>query len=298
MVGAVLYLGTTFVLLDPSALTLPKGKPAGAPDPAAEENALASTPWDFSAPEVDGLISELKEQKAALAAREKELNEWQARILAEKAELTTVTQQVFRLQAEFNQIVAYVGQQEAGNLKKLARTYAVMPPDDAARILQERDDSWIVRVLMFMSEEETAKLLAALARPGPENAKRAALLSERLRLSVQAPPEGKKTSAVAPAKTTAGSPVQELAAVNGSPQPGAAVDFRKLARGYAVMPAGQAVTILKQLQDEQVAAILAEFTEEETAPFLVELAKPDQAGPQRAARVHELLLQKLNSGNS
>lgn len=300
IVGAVLYLGTTFVLLDPSSLKLPQGPRTDTPHPDAAENVLASTPWDFSAPEVDGLINELKEQKAKLSAREKELGEWQARILAEKAELTTVTQEVYRLQTEFNQVVTYVSQQEAGNLKKLARTYAAMAPEDAARILQERDDGWIVRVLMYMSDEETAKLLAALARPGPESAKRAALLSERLRLSVQAPPPGKPTSAVKPAKAgaVAASPVQELAQFNGTDQPGLAPDFRKLARGYAAMPAGQSVTILKQLQDEQMAAILAEFTEEETAPFLVELAKPSQAGPQRAARVHELLLQKLNAGNS
>jgi flagellar motility protein MotE (MotC chaperone) len=299
VVGSLLYLGTTFMLLDPSALTLPKLMPTGTGETVEEESALASTPWDFSAPEVDGLINELKDQKAKLAVREKELDEWQARIQAEQTELTTVTQQVHRLQTEFNQIVTYVGQQEAGNLKKLARTYAAMTPADAARILQERDDGWIVRVLMFLSEEETAKLLAALAQPGPENARRAALLSERLRLSVEAPPEGKKSSAVAPPKANAAaSPMQELANLNGSPQPGTPADFRKLARSYAVMPAGQAVTILKQLQDEQMAAILAEFTEEETAPFLVELAKPSQAGPQRAARVHGLLLQKLNASNS
>ncbi len=298
VVGALAYLGTTFVLLDPSALKLPHARAAGS-DPEAEAHVLASTPWDFSAPELDGLINELKEQQAKLAEREKELGEWQARILAERAELTTVTQQVARLQAEFNQIVTYVSQQEAGNLKKLARTYAAMTPDDAARILQERDDAWIVRVLMFMSDEETAKLLAALARPGPANAKRAALLTERLRLSVEAPAPGKSTSGVTPVKSgAASSPMQELARINGSPQPGTPADFRKLARSYAVMPAGQAVTILKQLQDEQMAAILAEFTEEETAPFLAELAKTGQAGPQRAARVHELLLQRLNAGNS
>lgn len=297
IMGALLYLGTTAMLLDPASLKLPVIRAVAEVDPDAPPNPLAGTPWDFNTPEMDGLINELREQKATLAAREKELNEWQARILAEKAELTTVTQEVFRLQTEFNQVVTYVGQQEAGNLKKLARTYAAMAPEDGARILQERDDGWIVRVLMFMSEEETAKLLAALARPGPEQAKRAAQLSERLRLSVEAPPAGKNSSAVKPAPT-AGTPMQELARLNGSTAPGSPADFRKLARGYASMPAAQSVTILKQLQDEQVAAILAEFTEEETAPFLVELAKPGQAGPQRAARVHELLLLKLNAGNS
>jgi hypothetical protein len=123
-----------------------------------------------------------------------------------------------------------------------------------------------------------------------------------LRLSVQAPPAGKKTSA-APTRRTgtvgaAGSPAHELASLNGSTLPGQSGDFRKLARGYAALPPTEAVKILKQLQDEQMAAVLAEFTDEETAPILVELAKPGQGGPQRAARVHDLLLQKLNAGNS
>ncbi len=300
IVGALLYLGTTFVLLDPQALKFPTAAPVAAPEPDQEASPLASTQWDFSAPEVDRLIREVKDEKLRLATRETQLNELAARIAAERAELVTVTQEVHRLQTEFNKVVTYVTQQEADIQRRQAKVFSAMSPEDAARVLQEMPDDRIVRLLMFMKEEELAKILATLAKPGPENARRAALLSERLRLSVQAPAAGKKTSATTPAKATGAgaSPVQELAAINQSGQPGKPADFQKLARGYAVLPAKQAVNILKQLQDEQMAAILAEFTDEETGPFLVELAKPSQAGPQRAARVHELLLQKLNAGSS
>jgi flagellar motility protein MotE (MotC chaperone) len=296
IVGSLLYLGTTFVLLDPASLKVPARTGAGqAADP--QPSPLASTPWDFSAPELDQLVAELKAEKARLAAWNQELQEYAARIAVERAELAAVTQEVHRLQTEFNQVVTYVTQQEGEILRRQARVFAAMTPDDAVRVLQEMPDDRIIRLLMFMSEEEMAKLLAALAKPGPENAKRTALLSERLRLSVEAPPAGRKTSAAQP-KGAAAAPFQALAGINGSAQPGAPADFRKLARSYAVMPAAQSVGILKQLQDEQMAAVLAEFTEEETTSFLVELSKPGQGGPQRVARVQALLLQKLSAGNT
>lgn len=296
IVGSLLYLGTTFVLLDPAALKVPARTGAGN-DADQEPNPLVSTPWDFSAPELDQLVNELKAEKTRLAAWNQELQEYSARIAVERAELAAVTQEVHRLQTEFNQVVTYVTQQEGEILRRQAKVFAAMTPDDAVRVFQEMPDDRVIRLLMFMSEEEMARILAALARPGPENAKRAALLSERLRLSVEAPPAGKKTSAAQP-KGGAAPPFQALAAINGSAQPGEPVDFRKLARSYATMTAAQSVGILKQLQDEPMAAVLAEFTEEETTSFLVELAKPEQGGPQRAARVQALLVQKLIAGKT
>lgn len=300
LLGTLLYLGTTYFLLDPTSLKIP-ARAATTEDEAAVENALTGTPWDFTSPELDRMIRELKEQKEKLAARETELNEYAARLAAERAELNNVTQQVYQLQTDFNRVVTYVSQKEAETLKRQAKVFATMTPSDAARVLSEMTDDQIVRLLMFMSEEEMANILAVLAKPGPENAKRAAELSERLRLSVEAPAAGKSPPAAKPtakAATSAASPVQELARLNRSADPGQPADFKKLARGYAALPPAQAVSILKTLQDEQMAAILAEFTEEQTAPFLVELAKTNPGGPQRAARVHELLLQKLNSGHS
>lgn len=289
VLGCMLYLGTSFALFDTSHI---KVRTAPQDHDGQEDNPLKSTPWDFNVPEVDLMIRDLQAEKERLAAREADLEALAARIEAERRELTTVTQQVGQLQAEFNRIVTYVKEQEQANQRKLARTYAAMAPEDAGIILLEMDDDRIVRLLMFMSEEEMAKILAVFARSTPENARRAALLSERLRLSVKAPPANNQSS-TAPARAgPVRSPLEELAALNGSVVPAIEGDFRKLARGYAGLSPQQAVGILKNLQDEQMAAILAEFTDEETAPILVELARPEQAGPQRAARVAELLLQR------
>lgn len=292
VLGCILYVATSLLLVDTSAIKVPR---ATAHDTSAyDENPLKSTPWDFNVPEVDLMIRDLKAEKQRLAAREAELDALAARVAAERRELTTVTQQVGELQLEFNRVVTYVREQEQANQRKLARTYAVMSPEDASRILQEMDDDRIVRLLMFMSEEEMAKILAVFGRATPENARRAALLSERLRLSVKAPPANPQSS-VAPPPGPVLPALDELLALNGSLQPSSQGDFRKLARGYAGLAPQQAVEMLRTLQDEQMAAVLAEFTEEETAPILAELAKPAQAGPQRAARVAELLLQSSPS---
>lgn len=292
-----MYVVATAVLLNPSKLTFPKPPAAHGEVSAEEYTALKNTPWDFNIPDMDRLIKELHEEKERLNRRSKELDDLYARIQTERAELTTVTQQVFQLQAEFNQVVTYVKEQEAANQKKLAKTYAAMAPEDAALIMKQMDDDRIVRMLMFMNEEETAKILSVLAKPGPEDARRAAMLSERLRLSVKAPAGGNQSKA-APGRGPVESPLQQLVRINQVNDAASPADFQKMARTYAALPPQQAVNILKQLQDEQMAGILAHFTEEETAPILVELSKPDHGGPQRAAHVAELLLKQLNLSTS
>ncbi|GEM_PF-332119 len=296
IVGTLLYLITTMVLLNPAKLHIPKlhGSQDGDGEPE-EYNPLKSTPWDFNTPEIDHMIMELKAEKKRLAGREKELNEMSARIQNERTELQTITQEVSQLQYEFNQVVIYVKEQEVANQKKLAKTYASMTPEDAALIMKQMDDGRVVRLLMFMNEEETAKILSTLAKPGAADAKRAALLSERLRLSVQAPATGKPQSSTKKQKSPEESPFKQLVRLNHDQKETNSDDFAKMARSYAALPPVQAVNILEQLQDEQMASILAHFTEDEMAPILVELSKPGHGGPQRAARVAELVLTQLNS---
>jgi flagellar motility protein MotE (MotC chaperone) len=296
IVGTLLYIITTMVLLDPAKLNIPKIHGSHDGDSAPEEhNPLKSTPWDFNTPEIDHMITELKAEKERLAGREKELNEMSVRIQNERTELQTITQEVSQLQYEFNQVVTYVKEQDAVNQKKLAKTYAAMTPEDAALIMKQMDDGRVVRLLMFMNEAETAKILSTLAKPGAADAKRAAMLSERLRLSVQAPATGKPQSSTKKQKSPEGSPLKQLVRLNHDKKETNSGDFAKMARSYAALPPVQAVNILEQLQDEQMAGILAHFTEDEMAPILVELSKPGHGGPQRAARVAELVLTQLNS---
>lgn len=138
--------------------------------------------WDFSNPEVDQLVRELRQERAAIAARSKQLDDLAARLKAEQAELQNATQAVHQLQRDFDLGVTRVKEEESTNLKRLARVYSTMEPDGASAILKQLDESTVVKVLSFMKEDQIAALLSTIARAGDPEAKRVALISERLRL--------------------------------------------------------------------------------------------------------------------
>jgi flagellar motility protein MotE (MotC chaperone) len=60
--------------------------------------------------------------------------------------------------------------------------YATMEPAGAARILREIDDTVIVKIMTLMKEPETAAILEAFARQGEQETKRAAAITETLRI--------------------------------------------------------------------------------------------------------------------
>ena len=93
-------------------------------------------------------------------------------------------------QAKVDRDVMRIKEDEAGNLKKLAKMYAIMDPAGAARILRELDDVVVVKIMTLMKEPAVALVLESFARMGELETKRAAQLSESLR-------------AAAPAKTSA-----------------------------------------------------------------------------------------------
>ena len=200
VLGGVLFLGIAGGLALRAAKTLAL---KSAPD-APPTNAVPA--WRFTNPELEELVRDLREEKAALAQRREQLLALEVRLQAERAELTAVKkevqqmqdefdQRVTRTQAEFDQNVARVRDEfdqsilrvrdeEVANLKKLAKTYAAMDASSAAAIMRELADPVVVKIMLFMKETETAPVLELLARPNERAAKRAALISERLRLSV------------------------------------------------------------------------------------------------------------------
>jgi flagellar motility protein MotE (MotC chaperone) len=165
------------------------------PPPAVPDHpgtAFRGPSWDFTNPEADQLMAELRSEKGALALRKQQLDEWASRLNAQQQELAAATLAVRRLQDDFDKSVVRVQEAETPNLKKLAKVYAGMAPDSAATVMSQLDDSVIVKIMFFMKETETATILETLAKKGPAEAKRAAALSERVRLSIaQKPPPAK-----------------------------------------------------------------------------------------------------------
>lgn len=176
LIGSALYLGIT-ILCFPSAETLRDALP-----PAEEKGFQfkAEPSWNFRNPELDQMIRELKEEKESLALREQTVRELEARLQAERAEINTITQLVARLQKEFDKNIVRLKEQEVVNLKRLAKTHAAMTPEGSANILKELPDDEVAKLLACLKSDEAGPILEALGRMGPEEARRAALLSERL----------------------------------------------------------------------------------------------------------------------
>jgi len=174
LLGGLAFLFTTFALIQKPLAESAK------PRVETEEEQTVSF-WQRHDPEVDQLLHEVKNEKELLARRAAELKELEARLAAERAELNQVTQRVAQIQQEFDQSVIRIKEEEAPNLKRLAKLYMTMTPEGASAIFRELDDEVVVKLLTFMKEDQSAPLLEAMAQQGEEQAKRAASLAEAMR---------------------------------------------------------------------------------------------------------------------
>ncbi len=180
LIGAVVYLASTVLLWQTPKIPVDALK-------AGPIATLVGPSWEFSNPEADQLVAELKAEKQALASREQQLNDMAVRLQAEQAELSQATQSVHIMQTDFDSAVTRVKADETANLKKLAKVYAEMDPATAANVLADMDDIAIVKIMVFMKDTETAAILEALAKKGDAEAHRTALISDRLRLASNRP---------------------------------------------------------------------------------------------------------------
>jgi flagellar motility protein MotE (MotC chaperone) len=182
-IGALAFALTTWLCLQPqkrlrqAAAALRATKTTAAAIPAAPS-------WLFQNPELNQLLAEVKDERETLRVRATQLDELEARLNAERQEICTVTQTVARLRKELDLAISRVAEEEVANLKKLAKVYATMSPAGAARILKEMDDEQVVKILALMKESESAPILEGLGQGDKQDVKRAATLSNRLRLTV------------------------------------------------------------------------------------------------------------------
>lgn len=140
-------------------------------------------PWDFWTVELETLASDLKSQREAVQARAVLLDERESRLKADAAELDKVRQQIEALKREIAQRVTEVSAEEVKNLKALSATYRSLSPAAAVGILAEMDQQTVVKLLSLMKPTETATIFEEMGRSSdPAIVKRAAILSERLRL--------------------------------------------------------------------------------------------------------------------
>ncbi len=187
-IGCVCYLVVLALSLrGPVAAALARRAAAvAAPAP------ITGPSWDFHNPELEALVRELQGEKNEIARRRQQLEEWAARLQAERQELNTVTQAVHQMQVELDRNVVQIKANEKDNLKRLAKVYAGMTPESAVKILLEKDDEGAVKILASMKESEIAPILEAMTKDA-DGVKRAANISERLRLTLAQATPNKRT---------------------------------------------------------------------------------------------------------
>lgn len=176
LLGGLLYFGTT------AALLLRPGQFAGvrAAADAHDRSADDDPSWRFHNSEFNQWVTQIKEEKAALAVRAQQLDELQARINADRQEITTVTQTVAQMQAEFDKNVIRFKAQETENVRHQAKLIAAMSPEGSAAMIKQMSDDDVVKILFIMRTDQASLILDMLSKLGPAQAKRAATLTVRL----------------------------------------------------------------------------------------------------------------------
>lgn len=172
----------------PGLIVIPHVEPDVVLKPAG-----ARPPWDMWTPEVEKLADELKKERETLKARETEVAQAEARILAERAELARTRQEIERQRGEISKLLTEVSADEAKNLKNLAKTYSQLTPKAAMAIFGEMDDTTVVKILSQMKADVVVPIFEEMSKDKSEKnnqAQRAAVLSERLRLMKSQPAPG------------------------------------------------------------------------------------------------------------
>lgn len=117
-------------------------------------------------PSAASLVSLLKERARRLAARKAELDREETRLQAIRADIEARFAELSALRDTLDErMVAFRGELDARReeqLRKLIKAVQNMPPEAAAAMAGEMDESVVVRVFNGMKERNVAKVLAAM----------------------------------------------------------------------------------------------------------------------------------------
>ena len=163
---------------------------AAASRPAKEPTELKRKGWDFWTIEIENLSNELKEERERLKKQAELLDQRAARLGAEEKEFAKLRADVEALRKQIADKVIEISADESKNIRSLAATYSSLTPRGAVAILRELDDTTAVKILSLMKPDVVGPIFEEMARAGSDAplARRAALLSEKLRLMKSSKP--------------------------------------------------------------------------------------------------------------
>jgi flagellar motility protein MotE (MotC chaperone) len=163
---------------------------AAAPE-APAHTAEKAKGWDFWTIEIDNLASELKGEKERLRLAQEQVDQRAARLAAEERELAKLRADLERMRGEISRRVVEIDTDELKNLRSLAQTYSALTPRAAVAIVREMDDATVVKILALMKPDVVSPIFEEMSRTADGTgtlARRAAVLSEKLRLMRAAKP--------------------------------------------------------------------------------------------------------------
>lgn len=181
LLGGIIFFATMFAVISGVHFGA-----VNAPEKAAV-SASDDPSWKFHNPEMDQWVTQMKDEREALTLRAQQLKEWEAQLNAQGKELSTVTRAVSNVQAQFDKRVVLFTEQEKENAKKQVKVIAGMTPDGAAAMLGEMSDPEVTKLLYAMKNDLAGGILDAISKQGPVQAKRAALLAQKLKDVMNAP---------------------------------------------------------------------------------------------------------------
>ena len=165
---------------------------------AARATKVGSTkpdaPWDFWTIEIENVANELKDVRAMLKKREEELTAREARLVAERQELAKQRAELEALRTEISSKMTEIQSDELKNLKNLTALYSNLTPKATLTVFNEMDEVTVVKLLALMKTDVVGPLFEEMTKQAatdPTLAKRAADLTERLRLYKAAKPGAK-----------------------------------------------------------------------------------------------------------
>ncbi len=141
--------------------------------------------WSFSSEEIVRMKKELDERIQAVERKEQKLVDYEARLVADRAEIEDIKNSVDLMRQTLLSDIVKLEAAEVVNLKNLSKTYSSIEPASAVNIFAELDDSTVTKILFFMKSDIQAAILQQMADEGGRNGElvqRAAKLSDMLRL--------------------------------------------------------------------------------------------------------------------
>ncbi len=107
------------------------------------------------------ILRDVEKRKEALDIREAELEKREQRLNSLQADIEKQLSELKTVQAKIDESMELRNDLEETAIAKLAKTYASMPPESAAQLIQNIDKAIAIRILSVMKERAAGKILAA-----------------------------------------------------------------------------------------------------------------------------------------